>query len=87
MSEATRREFLKQAVSLGAALATGAILGAKSRSDLDKAESAFHSNGGAYRAADLDSLSSGNSAAHGANALFVASAVLLAAGATLTLAF
>lgn len=71
----------------GAAVATGAILGAKSRSDLNKAESAYRANGGAYRASDLDALSSGNSAAHRANALFVASAVLLAAGATLTFAF
>lgn len=47
----------------------------------------FNRNGGAYRAADLDRRTEGNSAARGANILFVSSAVLLAAGAALTFAF
>jgi hypothetical protein len=71
----------------GAAALTGAIFGAKSHSDLNTAESNFRSNGGAYRAGDLTTLSSGNSAAHTANALFVASGLLLAAGAVVTFAF
>lgn len=76
------------ALGIGAAVgAAGAIFGAMSHSDLNKAESAFRANGGAYRAGDLETLSSGNSKAHSANALFVASGVLLAAGAVFTLAF
>jgi len=70
-----------------AALAAGAIVGAMSHSDINSAESAFHANGGAYRTGDLNTLASGNSKAHSANALFVASGVLLAAGAVFTLAF
>ena len=76
------------ALALGGALGvTGAILGAKSHSDLNKAESAFHTNGNVWRAGDLDTLTSGNSAAKSANVLFVASGALLAAGALLTFAF
>ena len=65
----------------------GAYFGAKSRSDLDKAESGYRANGGAYQPADLQALQSGNSAAHTANALYIVSGVLLAAGAVLTFAF
>ena len=70
-----------------AAAATGLYFGAKSRSDLNAAESAYRNNGGAYQPGDLNKLQSGNSAAHTANALFIASGVLLAAGAVLTFAF
>ena len=70
-----------------AAAATGLYFGAKSRSDLNAAESAYRNNGGAYQPSDLNTLQSGNSAAHTANALFIASGVLLAAGAVLTFAF
>ena len=69
------------------AAATGLYFGAKSRSDLNAAESAYRNNGGAYQPSDLNTLQSGNSAAHTANALFIASGVLLAAGAVLTFAF
>jgi hypothetical protein len=77
-------------VTAGAAVvaaATGIYFGARSRSDLNKAESGYRSNGGAYQQSDLDALNSGNSAAHTANGLFIASGVLLAAGALLTFAF
>jgi hypothetical protein len=70
-----------------AAAAAGGYFGLKSHSDLNQAESNFRANGGAYRPADLQTLSSGNSSATRANALFAASAVLAAAGAVLTLAF
>jgi hypothetical protein len=70
-----------------AAAATGLYFGAKSRSDLNAAESAYRNNGGVYQPSDLNTLQSGNSAAHTANALFIASGVLLAAGAVLTFAF
>jgi len=70
-----------------AAAATGLYFGAKSRSDLNAAESAYRNNGGVYQPGDLNTLQSGNSAAHTANALFIASGVLLAAGAVLTFAF
>jgi hypothetical protein len=70
-----------------AAAATGLYFGAKSRSDLNAAETAYRNNGGAYQPNDLNTLQSGNSAAHTANALFIASGVLLAAGAVLTFAF
>ena len=76
-------------VAAGAAVAAAAVgvyFGAKSRSDLDQAESSYRANG-AYQPADLDALHSGNSAAHTANALFIASGILLATGAVLTFAF
>jgi len=69
------------------AAGVGAYFGAKSRSDLNDAESAYRANGNAYTPAGLDKLRSGNSAGHTANALFIASAVLAAAGAALTFAF
>jgi len=69
----------------GVALGLGAVLGAIGRSDINKAESAF--NGGAFRPGDADRLASGNSKARSANALFIASGVLLAAGAIFTFAF
>ena len=65
----------------------GVYFGAKSRSDLNSAESAYRANGNAYQPADLDKLQSGNSAGHTANALFIASGVLAAAGAALAFAF
>jgi hypothetical protein len=72
----------------GVALGVGAVLGAISRSDINKAESAFRTNGtNAFRPGDADRLASGNSKARSANALFIASGVLLAAGAIFTLAF
>jgi hypothetical protein len=77
-------------VAVGAAAITagvGAYFGAKSRSDLNSAESSYRANGNAYQPADLDKLRSGNSAGHTANALFIASAVLAATGAALTFAF
>jgi hypothetical protein len=69
------------------AAAAGVWFGAKSRSDLDRAESAYRANGGVYQSADLDALRSGNSSARTANVLFIASGVLLATGAALTFAF
>ena len=69
------------------AAGVGAYFGAKSRSYLNDAESAYRANGNAYTPAGLDKLRSGNSAGHTANALFIASAVLAAAGAALTFAF
>lgn len=86
------RKWTKTAayVTAGAAVATaaaGAYFGLKSKSDISQAESAFNSNGGAYRPADLTSLESGNSKAHTANALFIASGVLLATAAVFTFAF
>ena len=88
---APRRTWTRTAgyVTAGAAVAAAAVglyFGAKSRSDLDQAESGYRANGG-YQPADLDALRSGNSAAHTANALFIASGILLAAGAALTFAF
>ena len=88
---APKRSWTKTAgyVTAGAAVAAaaaGAYFGVKSKSDLDKAESAYRANG-SYQPADLDALNSGNSKAHTANALFVASAVLLAGAAALTFAF
>ena len=64
----------------------GVYFGAKSRSDLNDAEASYRANG-FYQPADLDKLNSGNSKAHTANALYIASGVLLAAGAVLTFAF
>jgi hypothetical protein len=76
------------ALVLGAAVAaTGAYFGVKSKSDLDRAEAAFRGNGGAYRSGDLDALHSGNSSARNANALFIASGALAAAGLLFTVAF
>ena len=69
-----------------AVAAAGIYFGAKSKSDLDQAESSYRANG-AYQPSDLDALHSGNSSAHTANALFIASGILLAAGAALTFAF
>ncbi len=69
------------------AAATGAYFGLKSKSDIDNAESAYRANGNVWQPGDLDTLHSGNSKAHTANALFIASGVLLAAGAALTFAF
>ena len=87
-----RRTWTRSAgyASAGAAVlaaGAGAYFGAKSRSDLDRAESGYRANGGAYQPADLQALQSGNSAAHTANALYVVSGVLLAAGAVLAFAF
>jgi hypothetical protein len=70
-----------------AALAAGAYFGLKSKSEIDQAESSFRSNGGAYRASDLSALSSGNSRAHTANTMFLASGVLLATAAVFSFAF
>ncbi len=89
---APRRTWTRNAgyAAAGAAVAAAAVgiwFGAKSRSDLDRAESAYRANGGAYQPADLDALQSGNSKAHTANALFIASGALLAASAVLTFAF
>jgi hypothetical protein len=70
-----------------AALAAGAYFGLKSKSDIDQAESSFRSNGGAYRPSDLGALSSGNSGAHTANAMFLASGLLLATAAVFSFAF
>ena len=76
------------ALGLGAVAAgAGIYFGAKSRSELNDAENAYRTNGGAYQSGDASLLSSGNSKAHSANALFAASAVLLVAGAVLTFAF
>lgn len=76
------------ALGLGAVAAgVGAYFGAKSKSQLDQAESGFHANNGAYTASDASLLDSGNSKARNANALFIASGVLLAAGAVITFAF
>ncbi|MGZ6125009.1 MAG: hypothetical protein ACXWLR_08610, partial [Myxococcales bacterium] len=77
-------------VAAGAAVAvaaTGAYFGLKSKSEIDSAESAYRANGNAWLPADLDTLHSGNSKAHTANALFIASGILLAAGAAFTFAF
>lgn len=70
-----------------AAVAAGAYFGLKSKSDLEQAETSFRNNGGAYRASDLAALSSGNSGARTANAMFLSSGVLLATAALLTFAF
>jgi hypothetical protein len=75
---------------LGAAVVAGGIgtyLGVKSRSDLNSAEAGFNQNGGAYSAVDLSNLNSGNSAAHGANGLFIAAGALAIVGAAIALAF
>ena len=69
------------------AAGVGAYFGAKSRSHLNDAESTYRANGNAYTPASLDKLRSGNSAGHTANALFIASGILVAAGAALTFAF
>ena len=69
------------------AAGAGAYFGVKSRSDLNSAEAGYRANGGAWQPADLDVRNSGNSKAQTANALFIASGVLLAAGAALTFAF
>lgn len=88
----TRRTWTRTAgyAAAGAAVvaaAAGTYFGLKSKSDIDSAESAYRANGGAWTPADLDTLHSGNSKAKTANALFIASGVLLAAGAALTFAF
>jgi hypothetical protein len=88
----TRRTWTRTAgyATAGVAVAAagaGIWFGVKSRSDLDRAESGYRANGGAYQPADLNALQSGNSKAHTANALFIASGVLLAASAALTFAF
>lgn len=70
-----------------AVAAAGTYFGLKSKSEIDQAESAFRANGGAYRGSDLSALDSGNSKAHTANALFIASGVLLATAAVFTFAF
>jgi hypothetical protein len=90
-SPAPRRTWTRTAgyATAGAAVvaaAAGVYFGAKSRSDLNRAEASYRANG-AYQPSDLDALRSGNSAAHTANALLIASGVLLAAGAALTFAF
>src|SRR3989442_15906097 len=46
------------------AAGVGAYFGAKSRSDLNDAESAYRANGNAYTPAGLDKLRSGDSAGH-----------------------
>ncbi|MCA1827610.1 MAG: hypothetical protein ABR567_11105 [Myxococcales bacterium] len=75
-------------LGVGAAVAaTGLYFGAKSHSDLNSAESAFQSNGGAYRTGDLSTLNSGNSAARTANVLFGVAGGLLAASALIAFAF
>lgn len=90
-SRAPARRWTKPVgyAALGAgvvAAGVGAYFGARSRSQINDAESAFH--GGAYGStSDANLLSSGNSKAHTANALFIASDVLLAAGAIVTFAF
>ena len=71
----------------GALLIAGIIEGLHSKSLLSDARTAYNSNGGAYRPADLDGLNSGNSAAHTANILYLAGALVAAAGLTLALAF
>jgi hypothetical protein len=76
--------------ALGAGIAvaaTGVYFGAKSHSDLNNAENAFHSNGGAFLPADVETLNSGNSAAKTANILFVVSGALLATSALVAFAF
>jgi hypothetical protein len=88
---ATRRTWTRTAgyATAGAAVAAAAVgiwFGAKSRSDLDRAESAYRANG-AYQPADLDALQSGNSKAHTANALYIAAGALLVTSAVLTFAF
>ena len=81
------------ALALGvAAVATGVYFGAKSRSDLNKAEAGYRSTQGsqpqgAYTPGDLAALQSGNTSAHRANAFFVAGGALAAAGLLLTVAF
>lgn len=89
---AARRSWTKPAgyAVAGAAVvaaAAGTYFGLKSKSDIDNAEAAYRANGNAWQPGDLDTLHSGNSKAHTANALFIASGVLLAAGAALTFAF
>ena len=75
-------------LGVGAAVAAaGLYFGARSHSDIDKAETAFRANGGAYRTADISALNSGNSAARTANTLFAVSGVLLATTALITFAF
>jgi hypothetical protein len=71
----------------GALLLTAILEGAHSKSLLSDARAAYNSNGGAYRPADLDGLRSGNSAAHTANILYLASAIAAAAGLTVALEF
>lgn len=64
----------------------GGYFGARSSADLGSAEAAYRAHGG-YTTPDLSTLSSGNSSARTANALFATSAVLAAAGAVLYFAF
>jgi hypothetical protein len=89
---APKRTWTKTAgyAAAGAAVVAagvGAYFGAKSKSEINSAEDAYHANGGAWNQSDLDKLNSGNSKARTANALFVASGVLLASAAVLTFAF
>jgi len=91
-SPAPRRRWNKPVgfVALGAsAIVAGAgiYFGSKSKSDLDQAESAYHTNGGFYASGDAALLSSGNSKARSANALFAVSGVLAVAGALFVFAF
>ena len=75
-------------MGVGAAVAAaGLYFGARSKSDLNSAESAYRANGGLYTSSEVSVLSFGNSKAKTANALFVTSGLLLAAGAILTFAF
>lgn len=83
----TKRVGIVGLVLGGAAVATAGFFGAKSKSNLDQAELAFKSNGGAYRSGDLSALHDGNSQAKTANALFVAGGILAAAGLLFTVAF
>jgi len=76
-------------VTAGAAVAAAAVglyFGAKSRSDLNDAEASYRANG-FYQPAGLDKLSSGNSAANTANALYIASGVLILSAAAFTFVF
>ena len=76
-------------VTAGAAVAVAAVglyFGTKSHSDLNDAEASYRANG-FYQPSDIDKLNSGNSAAHTANALYIASGVLILSAAALTFAF
>jgi hypothetical protein len=70
-----------------AALLLGVVQGARSSSLLNDATTGYQRHGGAFGAADLEALDSGNAAARTANLLFVAGGILVAAGAAIALAF
>lgn len=70
-----------------AALVGGLVQGARSKSLISSAESAYNANGGAWRTANLDDLRSGNSAAKSANLLFAAGAAMAALGLVVAFAF